>query len=151
MEYEYCYKVSNLEEYLEYIEKNYKFKEKYKEKRVIYRNKKTIARVTYKNKDMYLDFKESKISDTDLNIRKETKKIKFDNIENCEDILAFLNYKKDNSMVRNRSIYEGKNITFEIDEYLEPEKAYVVSFEGDKKTCDKVNKHFTELNKKYKI
>ena len=96
MEYEYCYKVSNLEEYLEYIEKNYKFKEKYKEKRVIYRNKKTIARVTYKNKDMYLDFKESKISDTDLNIRKETKKIKFDNIENCEDILAFLNYKKDN-------------------------------------------------------
>ena len=86
-----------------------------------------------------------------LHTRKESKKIKYDSIENCEDILAFLNYKKDNSMVRNRSIYEGKNITFEIDEYLEPEKAYVVSFEGDKTTCDKVNKQFTELNKKYKI
>ena len=39
MEYEYCYKVTNLKEYLKFIEAKYEFKEKYQEKRVIYRNK----------------------------------------------------------------------------------------------------------------
>ena len=153
MEYEYCYKVSDLKEYLEYIKKNYEFKESYKEKRVIYRNREnnTIARITYKNDLMFLDFKENKISKDDLIERKESKTIKFDNIENCEDILNFLNYKKDNTIIRNRSIYQGDKIKFEIDEYLEPEKTFVLSFEGDKNTCDFVNKELEKLNKKYKI
>ncbi len=152
MEYEYCYKVSNLKEYLKYIESKYKFIEKYKETRVIYRNKNnTIARITHKNEDMYLDFKENKISNDDLIIRKESKTIKFDNLDNCENILEFLDYKKDNSMTRYRSIYKGRGIKFEIDEYIEPEKSYAVSFEGSKKTCDKVNEEFQELNKKYKV
>ena len=152
MEYEYCYKVKDLKEYLEYIEKNYKFEEKYKEQRVIYRHENnTIARITYKKDIMTLDFKENKMSSDDLIVRKESKTIKFDNLENCEDILSFLGYKKDNSMLRYRSIYTGKNIKFEIDEYIEPESAYVVSFEGGKKTCDKVNEDFQVLNEKYKI
>ena len=152
MEYEYCYKVKDLKEYLEYIEKNYKFEEKYKEQRVIYRHENnTIARITYKKDIMTLDFKENKMSSDDLIVRKESKTIKFDNLENCEDILSFLGYKKDNSMLRYRSIYSGKNIKFEIDEYIEPESAYVVSFEGEKKTCDKVNEEFKVLNEKYKI
>ena len=152
MEYEYCYKVSDLKEYLEYI-KNYDFKETYKENRVIYRNNEnnTISRITYKNDLMFLDFKENKISDNDLIERKESKTIKFDDLENCEDILNFLNYKKDNTIIRNRSIYQGDKIKFEIDEYLEPEKAFVLSFEGDKNTCDFVNKELEKLNKKYKI
>ena len=152
MEYEYCYKVSDLKEYLEYIEKNYKFEEKYKEQRVIYRHENnTIARITYKKDIMTLDFKENKMSNDDLIVRKESKTIKFDNLENCEDILSFLGYKKDNSMLRFRSIYTGDDIKFEIDEYIEPEGAYVVSFEGEKKTCDKVNEEFQVLNEKYKI
>lgn len=151
MEYEYSYKVEDLKEYLEYIESNYKFEDKYKEKRVIYRNGDTIARITYKKDIMTLDFKENKISNDDLIIRKESKSIKFDNLDNCEDILSFLGYKKDNSMLRYRSIYKGKNIKFEIDEYIEPEKAYVVSFEGDKDICDKVNEYFKPLNEKYKM
>ena len=152
MEYEYCYKVKDLKEYLDYIESNYTFVERYKEKRVIYRHENnTIARITYKNDSMTLDFKENKISSDDLIVRKESKTIKFDNLENCEDILSFLGYKKDNSMTRERSIYTGENIKFEIDEYIEPESAYVVSFEGDKDTCDSVNKEFELLNKIYKI
>lgn len=151
MEYEYSYKVEDLKEYLEYIESNYTFEDKYKEKRVIYRNRDTIARITYKKDIMTLDFKENKISNDDLIIRKESKSIKFDNLDNCEDILSFLGYKKDNSMLRYRSIYKGKNIKFEIDEYIEPEKAYVVSFEGDKDICDKVNEYFKPLNEKYKM
>lgn len=151
MEYEYSYKVEDLKEYLEYIESNYTFEDKYKEKRVIYRNRDTIARITYKKDIMTLDFKENKISNDDLIIRKESKSIKFDNLDNCEDILSFLGYKKDNSMLRYRSIYKGKNIKFEIDEYIEPEKAYVVSFEGDKDISDKVNEYFKPLNEKYKM
>lgn len=151
MEYEYCYKVRDLKEYLKLIESKYELKEKYQEKRVIYRNKDTIARITYKNNNKYLDFKENKISKDDLIIRRESKAIQFDSLDNCEDILSFLNYKKDNSMLRTRSIYVGDRIKFEIDEYIEPEKAFVVSFEGDKKICDEQNKQFTELNQKYQI
>ena len=152
MEYEYSYKVSNLKEYIDYIEKNYTFKSSNKEKRVIYRNdNNTNARITYINNEMYLDFKENKLSGDDLIERKESKSIKFDNLENCEDILHFLGYKKDNSMVRTRTIYEGENIKFEIDEYTEPIEAFVLSFEGEKSICDKVNDDFKELNKKYKI
>ena len=146
MEYEYSYTVDDLSKVLDYLDKNYKFIEKYKEQRVIYRNSNhTMARITYKNNEMYLNFKEDKLSDKELIERKETKSIKIDDLESTEDILSFLNYKKDNSMVRYRSIYEGNNIKFEIDEYLEPKKAYVISFEGNKDICDKVNENIKEL------
>ena len=146
MEYEYSYTVDDLSKVLDYLDKNYKFIEKYKEQRVIYRNSNhTMARITYKNKEIFLDFKEDKLSDKELIERKETKSIKIDDLESTEDILSFLNYKKDNSMVRYRSIYEGNNIKFEIDEYLEPKKAYVISFEGNKDICDKVKENIKEL------
>ena len=54
-------------------------------------------------------------------------------------------------MYRKRTIYEGNNIKFEIDEYIEPEKAYVVSFEGNKDICDKVNNDLKALNDIHKI
>ncbi len=146
MEYEYSYTVDSLDKVLEYLNKNYKFIERYKEQRVIYRNSNhTMARITYKNEEMFLDFKDDKLSDKELIERKESKSIKVDDLESVEDILSFLEYKKDNSMTRYRSIYEGDNIKFEIDEYLEPKEAYVVSFEGNKDICDKVNKIIEEV------
>lgn len=146
MEYEYSYTVDDLSKVLDYLDKNYKFIEKYKEQRFIYRNSNhTMARITYKNNEMFLDFKEDKLSDKELIERKESKSIKIDDLESTEDILSFLDYKKDNSMIRYRSIYEGNNIKFEIDEYLEPKKAYVISFEGNKDICDKVNENIKEL------
>ncbi|MBR1386522.1 MAG: hypothetical protein IJ568_06800 [Bacilli bacterium] len=148
MEYEYSYKVDDLKEFLDYINSNYEFIKKYKEKRVIYRNNDTIARITFIDDDIYLDFKENKISDDPLIVRKESKQVKIDNLENCEDILSFLNYKKDNTLLRYRSIYEKNNIKFEIDEYIEPNHAYVVSFEGDKEICDSVNEDIKMLLKK---
>ena len=146
MEYEYSYTVDDLSKVLDYLDKNYKFIEKYKEQRVIYRNSNhTMARITYKNNEMFLDFKEDKLSDKELIERKESKSIKIDDLESAENILSFLDYKKDNSMIRYRSIYEGNNIKFEIDEYLEPKKAYVISFEGNKDICDEVNEIIKEL------
>ena len=151
MEYEYCYKVDDLKDYLDYIKDKYEFKEKYQEKRIIYRNNDKIARITYKDNEMYLDFKENKISNSDLIIRRESKKIKFDDLDSCEDILAFLNYEKDNTITRIRSIFTGEDIKFEIDEYIEPEKSYVLSFEGKKEVCDAQNKEFSKLNKIHKL
>ena len=145
MEYEYSYRVKDLAPYLKEIEKNFKFIEKVSEKRTIYRTDESIARITYRNDEMLLDFKENKVMVNGSIERKETRAIRFDNLENCEEILRFLNYTKDATVVRNRSVYEGNNIKFEIDEYFEPEKANVVSFEGDKETCDKYNIDFLKL------
>lgn len=151
MEYEYSFKVTKLDKYLDIIKNKYKYVNSYDEKRIIYRKDDTIGRITYKEGCVYLDFKENKLSDNDLIIRKETKSIKFDNVDNCENILEFLGYYKDNSIYRKRTIYQGENIKFEIDEYYEPECVLVLSFEGKKETCDKVYKDFEKLNKKYKI
>lgn len=150
MEYEYSYRVTDLTEYLEYVNQNYEFKEMYKEKRVIYRGKGTIARITYKEDDMYLDFKEDKLRDDGLITRKESKQLKIEDVDAAEDILSFLGYKKDNTISRYRSIYTGDGIKFEIDEYIEP-KGLVFSFEGEKNICDKVDLELKDLHDKYKI
>ena len=154
MEYEYSFKVSKLDKYLDIIKSRYKYINTYNEKRVIYRkndSNDTIARITYKDNCMYLDFKENKIGNNDLTVRKETKSIVFDNFDNCENILEFLGYYRDNSIYRKRTIYQGDEIKFEIDEYYEPENVLVLSFEGKKEICNKVYKDFEKLNKKYKI
>lgn len=150
MEYEYSFKISKLDEYLNIIKEKYKYVNSYDEKRIIYRKKDIIGRITYRNNCMYLDFKENKISSNDLIVRKESKSIKIDNLDNCENILNFLGFVKDNSIFRKRTIYEGDNIKFEIDEYYEPEVAFVLSFEGKKEVCDKEYKSFLKLNRKYK-
>lgn len=150
MEYEYSYRVTDLTEYLEYVNQNYEFKEMYKEKRVIYRGEGTIARITYKEDDMYLDFKEDKLRDDGLITRKESKQLKIEDVDAAEDILSFLGYKKDNTISRYRSIYTGDGIKFEIDEYIEP-KGLVFSFEGEKDICDKVDLELKDLHDKYKI
>ena len=150
MEYEYSYKVKELDEYIDFLSKRYKFIKEQTETRTIYRNNGIIARITKIDNEMYLDFKEDKLDNKDLIVRKESKQIKFGNLENCEDILEFLGYKRDNTLVRKRRIYEGENIKFEIDSYIEPEKSNVFSFEGLKETCDAVYEELAELNKKYK-
>lgn len=138
MEYEYSFKISKLDEYLNIIKEKYKYVNSYDEKRIIYRKKDIIGRITYRNNCMYLDFKENKISSNDLIIRKESKSIKIDNLDNCENILNFLGFVKDNSIYRKRTIYEGDNIKFEIDEYydlklhlylvLKEKKKFVIKF-----------------------
>lgn len=151
MEYEYCYKVDDLKDYLSYIENNYKFQEKYHEERIIYRNKDKIARISSRNGEIFLSFKENKISDSDLTVRKESMEIKVDSLKKCEDILKFLDYKKDNVITRIRSVFVGEGIKFEVDEYMKPEKSFILSFEGKKRVCDALNMKFVKLNNIHKI
>ena len=156
MEYEYSFNVSDIEEYLNYCKKNkYNLESYIKQIRTIYRNKnKTIARITIekgKNVVKKLDFKEDKLDNKDLIVRKESKVIKFNSIKNCEDILNFLEYKKDNTLVRDRYTYVLNGVKFEIDHYIQPIDTFVVAIEGDKEQVDKVYSDLSSLNDKYKI
>lgn len=143
IEYEYSKNVKDLDKYINYCEKNnYMFKEKIKQKRIIYRkNDNTIARITINEIDnkiyKYLDFKESKLNN-ELNIRKESKELEFNDEKIIYSILDFLGYKKDNTLERIRYVYIKENITFELDKYTKPKICNVLSVEGKKNIVDKV-------------
>ena len=141
IEYEYSNEVNNLSKYINYCNSNgYILDKKEVQTRTIYRNEnKTIARITINdNGEKVLDFKEDKLSSSELTVRKESLPIRFEDDEAVYSILEFLNYKKDNTMKRIRYTYRKEKIIFELDEYEEPDKRYIVSLEGDKEIVDKI-------------
>lgn len=156
MEYEYSFNVTDIKEYIKYCKKNnYNYLGKKYQEITIYRNSNgTIARITSEKGKYFsnkLDFKEDKLSNKDLTIRKESKAIKFINKENCEDILDFLNYKRENTLIRERYVYSNDNVVFEIDNYIEP-KAIVIALEGNKLFVDKVyNELENTLNLEFRV
>lgn len=149
-EYEYSKKVDNLDKYIDYCEINgFVLKEKIKQIRTIYRkNDSTIARITINENNgvikRELDFKEDKLSDEELIVRKESLSLEFDDEKAVLSILDFLNYKKDNTLERTRYVYEKEDAKFEFDEYVKPEKCNVVSLEGEKNKTDRI---WLELDK----
>ena len=148
-EYEYSFKVSSLNPYIDYCQKNnFDFVEETNQSRTIYRNSnKTIARITIKNGILKsLDFKDDIISDDILIERRESKDIKFDDLEAVESILDFLNYKKDNTLIRTRLVYKKGSVKFELDSYELPESSFVVAIEGNKEEVDKVYEEVKCLN-----
>lgn len=148
-EYEYSFKVSSLNPYIDYCKKNnFEFVEETNQSRTIYRNSnKTIARITIKNGILKsLDFKDDIISDDVLIERRESKDIKFDDLEAVESILDFLNYKKDNTLIRTRLVYKKGNVKFELDNYELPESSFVVAIEGNKEEVDNVYEEVKCLN-----
>lgn len=68
-----------------------------------------------------------------------------DNYNDVLKILNFLEYKEDNTLERNRIVYEKNNVIFEFDSYILPEKSYVVSLEGDKVIVDKIYNEIMNL------
>lgn len=156
MEYEYSIKVKNIDEYLDYCKKNnYKKEKEIKQTRTVYKKTKhKIARITVeeaKTTTKVLDFKEDRYSKDNLNIRKESKPLLIIDEKVAEEVLNFLGYKKKVTLVRNRIIFRKNQVKFEIDEYFEPEKAFVVAIEGEQKEVDQVYKELDYLNKKYKL
>ena len=107
MEYEYSFKVNNLNPYIEYCKENeYEFVEETNQSRTIYRNtNKTMARITIKGKNgvtkKLLDFKDDIMTDEVLIERRESQSIEFTDEEAVESILNFLEYKKDNTLPYN--------------------------------------------------
>lgn len=116
------------------------------EKIIIFRNiNKTIAWITFDNEKIYLDFKEDKLGNNVLNERKGAPKIVIDNYDNVLKILEFLECKVDDTIERNRIVYKKNNVIFELDFYIKPEKAYVVSLEGDRNIVDKIYNEIKNL------
>ena len=150
-EYEFCFEVKELKPYIEYCKLNgYNLVEEGDQERIIYRKSDgTIARVTTNVKNgkikRSLDFKEYKISESVLNVRKESLPIDFTDINAVESILDFLNYKKDNTLIRRRYTFEKNKVKFELDEYTQPKIAYIVAIEGEKDLVDKTYKDVKNL------
>ena len=147
MEYEYSFKVDNLDKYINYcISNNYELVEESSQTRTLYRNSNgTIARITTKeknnNKKTYLDFKDDNDSDEILKVSRETIPLEVtdENKKAINSILDILEYKKDKILIRNRVVYKKNGVTFEIDDYKLP-KMKVVAIEGIKEEVDIVYK-----------
>ena len=151
MEYEYSFKVKEIDPYIEYCKNNgYEFIEETNQSRTLYRNtNKTMARITIKEKNgvtkKLLDFKDDNINGDILIERRESQSIEFTDDDAVESILNFLNYKKDNTLIRKRYVYKKGNVKFELDDYDAPEKAFVVAIEGEKSEVDKVYEEVKNL------
>lgn len=144
VEYEYSKKVDSLDKYIKYCEANsFILSGKVNQIRTIYRkDDSTMARITInktnKTTTYELDFKEDKLSSGELIARKETLSLMFEDMVAIKSILDFLGYREDNTLIRNRYIYEKDGVKFELDEYIEPEKCNVVSLEGNKEKADAI-------------
>lgn len=144
-EYEYTFKVSSLKPFFEYCQKNgFIFIDKFQQTRTIYRNKnKTMARITVSENlngvTKELDFKEDNLVENAI-VKKlrESLPLKYESDDSIFSILEFLQYKKDNTMIRNRYIYEKQNVKFELDEYKYPEQSLIVAIEGKQDVVDEI-------------
>ncbi len=141
-EYEYSFKVDNLDELVEFlINNNYELKDKYDQTRIIYKNNSSVmARITsnkYEDReDKVLDFKDDDLSDRLVKVRRESSPLTIDdkNIEFVNSLLEMLGYEEKVVLNRNRLVYSKDDVIFEIDKY---DNDIVVSIEGEKNNVDK--------------
>lgn len=71
-------------------------------------------------------------------------KVTEDNKEFIMSMLDMLGFNEFKTLKRKRYVYSKNNVKFEIDEYSEPEKMYVVAVEGEKEEVDNI---YEEVNK----
>ena len=147
-EREYCFAVKNINRVIEYLEsENFELVLNCHQIRTIYRNKNnTMARITENETEagmeILLDFKENKLTDSPLNVRNESLALPVTDMEAVLSILNFLEYEKDNVLIRERKTYKKNGVICEIDCYISPNANNVVSIEGE---------NFAEVDKLYEI
>lgn len=153
IEYEYSINVPSLEPYINYCkEQGYNFIEESNQTRTLYRKPNgTMARITNNEVNgvikKLLDFKEDNwVEGQVLKQHKESLPIEYTNDEAINSILDFLEYKKDNTLIRKRYVFEKGKVKFELDEYTQPYNACVVGIEGEKVQVDKVYEEIRALN-----
>lgn len=155
IEYEYSFKVIALEPFIKLIEEDgFTKTEENFQKRILYKKEdKTMARITIKgrnnNCNVYLDFKDDIESDKLVKERRESLPLKVDNMKAALSIIEFLDYKENKSLKRTRYVYKKDDVEFEIDEYIHPEKMFVVAIEGNKESVDKMYNKIYEKLKEY--
>lgn len=157
-EYEYSFKVTSIDNYLEYCKNNdYKLEEEYNQTRTLYKNNsKIMARITKneyeKNSIEILNFKDNNENNETLKVCRESKDliITNDNKEFVESLINILDLKEDKVLKRKRYVYTKNNVKFEIDKYTSP-KMNVIGIEGLKKEVDKVYKELDKIIKNTKV
>lgn len=156
LEQEFSFKVSNIKSFIKYCkDTGFKKLEKSEQIRTLYKKEdKTMLRLTVKKKGRKvikeMDFKQDKLSNDVYIERKESLPITYTDDEAVNSIIDFLGYKKDVQLIRTRYVYEKKDVKVEIDEYISPNKMFVVSIEGNinssktlyNKLKDKFSKYF---------
>ena len=153
-EYEYSFKVTSIDKYIEYCKKNnYKLEEEYNQTRTLYKNNgKIMARITkndYKTNSIeILNFKDNNENNNTLKVCRESKDliITNDNKEFVESLINILDLKEDKVLKRKRYVYTKNNVKFEIDNYTSP-KMNVIGIEGLKEEVDKVYSELENLIK----
>ncbi len=152
MEYEYSFKVNDIEPYIDFCKKDgYKKISENEQIRDLYKNDSEInARVTINKingfEEIFLDFKEEDNSESIFKNTKESLPLLIgnDNLKSLNSILEILNYKKTAHLVRTRIIYKKDCVKFEIDKYTKPEKMNVVAIEGKKEKVDEIYQFINE-------
>ena len=146
VEYEYSFKVNDIEPYINYcIEKGFEKIKEYNQIRTLYTcNNNILARITTQEEkgvtSIVLDFKDDNDSDEILKVSRETIPLVVNkqNKESIYSILDILGYKVKKELIRKRYEYKKDNVIFEIDNYTSPEIMHVVAIEGLKEQVDKV-------------
>lgn len=158
VEYEYSFKVKDIQPFIAYCEEKGYIKEKDVEQiRILYKNNNGIlARITTNEIEgkvsKYLNFKEENESEQVLKVSQESPMLEIDenNREFVESILKIFDFVKSKELKRKRYVYKKNNVTFEIDNYSKPEMK-VVAIEGKKDQVDKIYSEIQDLYQKYKL
>ena len=66
--------------------------------------------------------------------------------EAVNSVINFLGYEKDITLIRTRYVFKKEDIKVEIDDYISPNKMFVVAIEGN---VNKTSKIYNELKEKY--
>ena len=156
MEYEYSFKVKELEPYITYCEENgyRKTKDIEQEGKEFKGPDKTVARIKIlkqKNGEVskVLDFKEDDESAVLIKNRRESLPLEFEDENAVMSVLEFLGYTKPNGFyTRTRIVYEKGNVKFEMDFYHES-KNKVMAIEGEKEQVDKVYEQIKDIELKH--
>ena len=86
-------------------------------------------------KKIILDFKDDNKSEDVLKISRKTLPLEINdyNLDGIYSILDMLKYKKDITLIRDRTVYEKGDVTFELDIYSSPEKNVCYSYRRKKR------------------
>ena len=153
MEYEYSFKVNDINPYINYcIEKGFEKIKEYNQTRTLYTSSNNIlARITSQEENgvinTVLDFKDDNDSDEILKVSRETipLTVNENNKESIISILDILGYTIKKELIRKRYVFKKDNVIFEIDDYTSPEIMHVVAIEGEKEEVDKVYNEIKEI------
>lgn len=146
IEYEYTFKVKQIDAVIEFCEKNgFKLVSKSWQNRKVFENKhnrKIISRLTSTCADGSVaewDFKNVDNKNAQFKVSQESNVMILDKngIENALSMLETMDFEMSADNERTRYVYEKDDVKFEIDDYTRPQMK-VVAVEGDKTQVDQV-------------